>query len=133
LLPSRCSVRARRSYFSAATPTNPAVNQSTCSAAYPGSTYTVAKTNAKFCATVCGDGKREGMEGCDDGGTAGGDGCSASCAVESGYFCEGGSASAPDLCRTCPSACSCSGTITDCATRALTAVPSGIDPRTTVL
>jgi cysteine-rich repeat protein len=134
LLPSRCSVPARRSYYSTVTPTSPAANQSTCSAAYPGSTYTVAKTNAKFCATaVCGDGRRMGTEACDDGGTARGDGCSASCAVESGFYCEGGSASSPDLCLTCPWVCSCTGTTTRCNDKALTAVPAGIDPRTTIL
>jgi cysteine-rich repeat protein len=36
---------------------------------------------------ICGDGKRTTAEGCDDGGTAGGDGCSANCTVESGFLC----------------------------------------------
>ena len=44
----------------------------------------MATPNAKLCATVCGDGTRVGMEGCDDGGTVtvSGDGCSAGCATE---------------------------------------------------
>ena len=125
---------ARRSYFSTATPTSPAVTQSTCSAAYPGSTYTVAKTNAKFCATaVCGDGLRMSAEGCDDGDTVAEDGCSAGCAVESGYYCEGGNATSRDVCRSCPLNCLCSGTITDCSNLSLTRVPSGIDASTTKL
>ena len=33
----------------------------------------------------------------------------------------------------CPSACSCYGTTTHCAFKALTAVPAGIDPLTTEL
>jgi cysteine-rich repeat protein len=32
---------------------------------------------------TCGDGHQDGNEECDDGGTAGGDGCSASCTLES--------------------------------------------------
>jgi fibro-slime domain-containing protein len=37
--------------------------------------------------TQCGDGLKTGAETCDDGNTAGGDGCSASCAVERGFTC----------------------------------------------
>ncbi|MHA7628615.1 DUF4215 domain-containing protein [Corallococcus sp. M7] len=37
--------------------------------------------------TVCGDGKKEGGEGCDDGNTTSGDGCNASCQVEPGWNC----------------------------------------------
>ncbi|RKH82531.1 DUF4215 domain-containing protein [Corallococcus sp. AB045] len=36
---------------------------------------------------VCGDGKKEGNEGCDDGNTTSGDGCNASCQVEPGWNC----------------------------------------------
>lgn len=38
---------------------------------------------------VCGDGVRVGDEGCDDGNTDPGDGCSAGCTVEMGWTCEG--------------------------------------------
>eukprot|EP00658_Telonema_sp_P-2_P036236 TRINITY_DN26250_c0_g1_i1.p1 TRINITY_DN26250_c0_g1~~TRINITY_DN26250_c0_g1_i1.p1 ORF type:complete len:419 (-),score=93.14 TRINITY_DN26250_c0_g1_i1:306-1562(-) len=38
--------------------------------------------------SVCGDGRREGPEQCDDGNTAAGDGCNAECALEPGYSCE---------------------------------------------
>lgn len=45
--------------------------------------------------SVCGDGVPEGGEACDDGGVISGDGCSASCTVESGYSsCSG----APSIC-----------------------------------
>jgi large repetitive protein len=37
--------------------------------------------------TVCGDGKMEGSEGCDNGNTNAGDGCSATCTVEPGFQC----------------------------------------------
>ncbi len=37
----------------------------------------------------CGDGLITDAEKCDDGNTGGGDGCSAKCAVESGYICAG--------------------------------------------
>jgi cysteine-rich repeat protein len=36
---------------------------------------------------VCGNGKKEGSEGCDDGNTAGSDGCTFDCKVEVGYVC----------------------------------------------
>ncbi len=38
---------------------------------------------------VCGDGVRQAGEGCDDGDLAGGDGCSATCTVETGWTCTG--------------------------------------------
>jgi cysteine-rich repeat protein len=38
---------------------------------------------------ACGNGKLEAGEGCDDGNTTDGDGCSATCAVETGYACVG--------------------------------------------
>jgi cysteine-rich repeat protein len=44
---------------------------------------------------ACGDGQRAGDEACDDGGRVDGDGCSADCAVEPGYVCDG---DAPSLC-----------------------------------
>lgn len=37
----------------------------------------------------CGDGQFGASEGCDDGNTAGGDGCSATCQPEAGYRCHG--------------------------------------------
>jgi cysteine-rich repeat protein len=45
---------------------------------------------------VCGDGKIEGSETCDDGNTKSGDGCSATCTVEPGYACTG----SPSVCTT---------------------------------
>jgi cysteine-rich repeat protein len=54
-------------------------------------TDTQARTgtfNISFTVTaVCGDGITEGVETCDDNGTTPGDGCSATCTVESGYAC----------------------------------------------
>lgn len=44
--------------------------------------------NGISCATNCGDGAIVGVEECDDGGTAGGDGCSTDCTVEEGFTCE---------------------------------------------
>ena len=44
----------------------------------------------------CGDDEVSGTEECDDGETADGDGCSASCAIEHGYDCSG----APSVCST---------------------------------
>lgn len=42
-----------------------------------------------ICQQVCGDKLIAGAEQCDDGNTANGDGCSASCAVEPGFTCSG--------------------------------------------
>jgi len=41
------------------------------------------------CNAVCGDGVVAGGETCDDQNQTNGDGCSASCTVEPGYFCTG--------------------------------------------
>jgi cysteine-rich repeat protein len=47
-------------------------------------------------ASSCGDGVIQAGEGCDDSDAMGGDGCSATCQVESGYTCAG----APSVCTT---------------------------------
>ena len=53
------------------------------------------------CTAICGDSRRIdwGGEGCDDGNTVSGDGCSAACQVEQGYVCAGGSVRSLDTCR----------------------------------
>ncbi len=38
----------------------------------------------------CGDGRKYSPEGCDDGGTTSGNGCSSTCSVETGWSCTGG-------------------------------------------
>ncbi|MCX6817786.1 MAG: VWA domain-containing protein [Candidatus Aenigmarchaeota archaeon] len=38
---------------------------------------------------ICGNGVKEGSEGCDDGNTANGDGCNSGCQVETGWACTG--------------------------------------------
>lgn len=47
----------------------------------------VSSSSSALPSVVCGDGLKQGSEACDDGNTSGGDGCSASCAVESGGQC----------------------------------------------
>jgi cysteine-rich repeat protein len=47
---------------------------------------------------VCGDGLLDDGEACDDGNTAAGDGCSATCTVESGYSCSGEPSSCSEVC-----------------------------------
>ena len=56
------------------------------------------RSHRQHCAPVCGDGRRIAPEDCDDGNTAGGDGCSAACSVEPGWGCAGGSRGR-DVCR----------------------------------
>ncbi|MBF0492396.1 MAG: DUF4215 domain-containing protein [Deltaproteobacteria bacterium] len=50
---------------------------------------------------LCGDGKIENAEACDDGNKVNGDGCSSNCIVESGYTCTG----TPSKCTLPPSKC----------------------------
>lgn len=51
-------------------------------------TSTVCATGV-CAASLCADNRVTGNEGCDDGNTTPGDGCSATCAVETGYECVG--------------------------------------------
>jgi cysteine-rich repeat protein len=58
------------------------------------------------CTTTCGDGKRAGAEQCDDSNLASGDGCSATCTIEPGYSCSGGSPTMKDTCvQSCAASC----------------------------
>ena len=43
----------------------------------------------------CGNGQKDGSEGCDDGNSNNGDGCSSTCSVENGYSCD---SSSPSIC-----------------------------------
>ncbi len=47
---------------------------------------------------VCGDGVVEGSEGCDDHGVANNDGCSSTCAVETGWTCTGAPSTCTPIC-----------------------------------
>jgi cysteine-rich repeat protein len=47
---------------------------------------------------VCGDGIVVGAETCDDGNTADGDGCNATCDVETGYTCSGSPSTCGTIC-----------------------------------
>lgn len=61
---------------------------------YPGTVALIYECAGP--AAVCGDGELGGAETCDDGNAASGDGCSASCAPEAGYACDG----EPSACTT---------------------------------
>ena len=80
------------------------------------------ESTASQCRPVCGDSKlfEDKGEKCDDGNTNDGDGCavqwlvggchccvrcSASCTVEDGYTCAGGSTTAADTCTTVTATC----------------------------
>ena len=47
---------------------------------------------------MCGDGRDYRYYECDDGDTTSGDGCDASCSIELGYTCTGGTTTAADNC-----------------------------------
>lgn len=47
---------------------------------------------------TCGDGMIEATETCDDGGTANGNGCSSTCAVETGFQCTGSPSTCTPIC-----------------------------------
>ncbi|MBL9023727.1 MAG: proprotein convertase P-domain-containing protein [Myxococcales bacterium] len=85
---------------------------------------------------VCGNGVLEGAEICDDGDTTGGDGCSATCTIETGFACDNFPA-APSNCFSvagCSTATCflgpCSGTVvTANPTNTLpAAIPDGASP-----
>jgi cysteine-rich repeat protein len=93
-----------------------------CSTGYGGTATSItcgsnlAWSSSSGCTTVCGDSRKYGSEGCDDGNTNSMDGCSSSCAVEAGYTCSGGTTSTRDTCvdtndcsgNTCRSGSTCS-------------------------
>ena len=55
------------------------------------------------CGEICGDGvKRASLPYCDDGNTMSGDGCSANCTIEDGWFCDLGDRYTVDRCREIP-------------------------------
>lgn len=62
---------------------------------------TLSAYDLRFDFIRCGDGMREGTEGCDDGNKIAGDGCSASCTVENGFICNQAS---PSVCGPVPAA-----------------------------
>jgi cysteine-rich repeat protein len=77
--------------------------------------------------TLCGDGVKEGTEACDDADRQSGDGCSATCTVESGFTCTG---STPSVCTGCNMDSQCTstqycvlGTPGVCTTKKATGVP----------
>jgi cysteine-rich repeat protein len=70
---------------SAITCTNPADSQ--CTSCAGG--FTLVEGPADQCVSSCGNGTIDGGETCDDGNTAGGDGCSPACQIEPGWYCWG--------------------------------------------
>ena len=58
----------------------------------------LSAADAGFRGDVCGDGNLGTSESCDDGNAIGGDGCSASCQVETGYECTLPIGETPSVC-----------------------------------
>src|SRR5690606_14119074 len=79
----------------------------------------VEDNNAACRATVCGDREREGSEGCDDGNTDDGDGCSSTCTAEEGFGCTDDGTCHPIACgdgsKDHPEACDDGGATEACA------------------
>jgi cysteine-rich repeat protein len=99
---------------SVARETSAAVTYSPASAAYLAVYNAYGYLHDRFIAfTGCGDGIVDIAETCDDGGTVDGDGCSATCQIEMGYACSGGSCSDVDECATNNGGCAdtCTNTV----------------------
>jgi cysteine-rich repeat protein len=90
------------------------LNETTTGASYTataaGSVYIVVETvsatpgskaiDLDFVINPCGDGVLDAGQTCDDGNNASGDGCAATCTIETGYLCTG----APSVCTPLPDA-----------------------------
>lgn len=63
---------------------------------YP--TPTLLERAPDTCTEICGKGKNLGTYECDDGNLIDGDGCSATCTIETGYTCMGGGFYTADFC-----------------------------------
>jgi cysteine-rich repeat protein len=61
-------------------------------------TTSTTTTTTTIPPAVCSNGVVEGTETCDDGNTTGGDGCSATCAIEPGYDCTGAPSACTPIC-----------------------------------
>ena len=69
-----------------------------CTDPSPGQNGTVAAPDSA-CASTCGDGLiAVGGENCDDGDVATGDGCSDTCEVELGWYCDNATPASPSSC-----------------------------------
>jgi cysteine-rich repeat protein len=49
--------------------------------------------------SVCGDGRRDDLEECDDGNVNNNDGCYSNCYMDVNWICNGGTPTAPDRCK----------------------------------
>ena len=83
-----------------------------CASDVECSSNTCDTTGSDTCESpnTCGNGRREGDEGCDDGNTAAGDGCNASCLREAGALCGDDNDCASGECTGFPMVCTGSDT-----------------------
>jgi MYXO-CTERM domain-containing protein len=106
--------------------TMPTLTYNAASASY-GVTY--GARNRAFARLVrfCGDGLVEATETCDDGSLAAGDGCSATCKIETGYQCTGTPSQCSDIneCATNNGGCSVNAICTNAAPGFACACASG--------
>ena len=103
----------------------------TFSYAYTLDAVEVATASACTIPAVCGDGIVEGAESCDDGDLLPGDGCSATCTVETGYDCMGAPSMCAPICGDglviAPETCGDSGTMPGDGCSATCATEAGYD------
>lgn len=61
-------------------------------------TQVIFSESIPYCLSICGDGKKNDQEQCDDNNTRSGDGCSSNCEIEEGFYCTTPSSLLPSEC-----------------------------------
>lgn len=94
--------------------------------AYGNPTGPSAAFDVRIDKSLCGDGVISGTETCDDGGTTAGNGCSATCTIETGFVCNGTPSTCTDI-STCTTAiCALGGCTGTLVTGTAAGVPAAI-------
>lgn len=87
-----------------------------------GAATSSADFDVRIDSSICGDGVVSGSETCDDGGVVPGDGCSATCATETGFVCDGAPSTCADISACTDATCALGG----CTGTVVTGVAAGV-------